>query len=101
MGKNGSSDGIDTFVASVLNAGFGSGGEAAEIDVSQRIFQVGSSSILRVSFGGAEGKKAQACLSLSADFAAPAAQFRCSHAEMFTAECHPPHLSVHVSLAMG
>ena len=41
MGKNGSSDGIDSCVASVLNAGFGSGGEAAEIEVSQRIFQVG------------------------------------------------------------
>ena len=41
VGKNGSSDGIDSCVASVLNAGFGSGGEAAEIEVSQRIFQVG------------------------------------------------------------
>ena len=45
VGKNGSSDGIDAFVTSVLNAGFGSGGEAAEIEVSQRIFQVGSSGI--------------------------------------------------------
>ena len=48
MGKNGSSDGIDAFVASVLNAGFGSGGEAAEIEVSQRIFQVGFSRILNM-----------------------------------------------------
>ena len=55
MGKNGSSDGIDAFVASVLTAGFGSGGEAAEIEVSQRIFQVGFSSILKVSLGDAEG----------------------------------------------
>ena len=45
VGKNGSSDGIDAFVASVLNAGFGSGGEAAEIEVSQRIFQVGHSTV--------------------------------------------------------
>lgn len=40
VGKNGSSDGIDAFVTQVLTAGFGSGGEAAEIEVLQRIFQV-------------------------------------------------------------
>ena len=40
VGKNGSSDGIDAFVTAVLNAGFGTGGEAAEVDVLQRIFQV-------------------------------------------------------------
>ena len=41
VGRNGSSDGVDAFVTSVLNAGFGSGGEAAQIEVLQRIFQVG------------------------------------------------------------
>ena len=45
VGKNGSSDGIDAFVTSVLNAGFGSGGEAAEIEVLQRIFQVRSAGL--------------------------------------------------------
>lgn len=40
VGRNGSSDGIDAFVTAVLNAGFGTGGEAAEVDVLQRIFQV-------------------------------------------------------------
>jgi hypothetical protein len=40
VGRNGSSDGIDAFVAAILNAGFGTGGEAAEVDVLQRIFQV-------------------------------------------------------------
>ena len=40
VGKNGSSDGVDAFVTSVLNAGFGNGGEAAQIEVLQRIFQV-------------------------------------------------------------
>ncbi len=40
VGKNGSSEGVDAFVTSVLNAGFGNGGEAAQIEVLQRIFQV-------------------------------------------------------------
>ena len=76
MGKNGSSDGIDAFVASVLNAGFGSGGEAAEIEVSQRIFQVGISSILNVSFGVLKAKVPSACVSQSADLVSSAAQFQ-------------------------
>ena len=40
VGRNFSSDGVDAFVTSVLNAGFGSSGEAAQIEVLQRIFQV-------------------------------------------------------------
>lgn len=40
VGKNGSSDGIDAFVTAVLNTGFGSGEEAAQVEVLQRIFQV-------------------------------------------------------------
>ena len=42
VSKNGASDGIDSWVASVLNAGFGTGGEAAEIEVLNRIAQVQS-----------------------------------------------------------
>lgn len=52
VGKNGSSDGIDAFVTSVLNAGFGSGGEAAEIEVLQRIFQVCSAGLGSSHMGG-------------------------------------------------
>ena len=40
VSKNGSSDGIDAWVASVLNAGFGTGGDAAQIEVLTRIAQV-------------------------------------------------------------
>lgn len=40
VGKNGSGEGVDAFVTSALTAGFGSGGEAAQIEVLQRIFQV-------------------------------------------------------------
>ena len=36
--RNGSSDGIDAFVTAVLNTGFGSGEEAAQVEVLQRIF---------------------------------------------------------------
>lgn len=40
MSKNGASDGIDACVASVLNAGFATGGDAAQIEVLTRIAQV-------------------------------------------------------------
>jgi hypothetical protein len=40
VGKSGSSDGIDAWVTATLNAGFGSGGEAAEIEVLSRVAQV-------------------------------------------------------------
>ena len=58
VGRNGSSDGVDSFVTSVLNAGFGSGGEAAQIEVLQRIFQVCMHKIsLACSRKHARGKK--------------------------------------------
>lgn len=47
VSKNGASDGIDAWVASVLNAGFGGGGDAAQIEVLSRIAQVPPLNLLR------------------------------------------------------
>ncbi|CAL5223744.1 g6305 [Coccomyxa viridis] len=69
VGKNGSSDGVDAFVTSALNAGFGSGGEAAQIEVLQRIFQerpVRADALL----GSADKVTGLAALSDSADYLA-------------------------------
>ena len=40
VGKNGTSDGIDAWVATTRAAGFGAGGQAAELEVLGRIAQV-------------------------------------------------------------
>ena len=40
VGARGSADGIDTFVAQVRTAGFGTGGVTAEVDVLARVVRV-------------------------------------------------------------
>lgn len=46
VSKNGASDGIDAWVATVLNAGFGTGGDQAQLDVLTRISQVQSQQLI-------------------------------------------------------